>query len=101
LRHFVVERKDLTGNLKVSAHPAKANTVIVSGTLLHSSWGIQKIKIEPKNHALVLKMYMVHVGCGRDLIDQFSYHVEIPNETSIFLLGNEGYVLWKRPGSLP
>jgi hypothetical protein len=89
-------RRDLPG-LKVEADPVQPETLVVSGRIPHSSWGISDMRLLREKDVIVIQMHMKHGGFGRtNLTDRFSYRIDIPPDVNCVKIGKERKTIWAR-----
>jgi len=92
--------RDLRG-IKVEPDAANPDTILVSGGIFHSSWGISDMTLLRKKDAIVIQMHMKHAGFGRtNLIGEFSYRIHIPPDVNFVQIGKERQTIWSRPRSM-
>src|SRR5437763_15601613 len=76
-------RRDFGKSLKVKQDPSHPETLIVSGSVYHSSWGINDMRLVKQKDTIIIKMHLKHGGFGREnLRGDFTSRIEVPRDVN-------------------
>ncbi len=93
----VVAHRDLGKGLKATPDPQSAERVVVSGRVIHSSWGISDIKTVRKEDTVFIVLHMKHGGFGRtNLHERFTCPIDVTNGVDFIRVGKDKALVWSR-----
>lgn len=66
----------------------------ISGVILHSSWGVRKVRTIVNNDEALVYVYMTPGGKG--ITGRFFHSFAIPKEVEKVSYGKNGHIIWQR-----